>query len=224
MLTQMSEDDWAIAVEVFRAVRSMAGRRGVMTASFWKRCIISPFITSPGEPSGGVWQLEQRVEAVLAAKPAGRLEALFALANLSGTAHLAQMVDSTVVRAHVWRRRKAGQENQALGRSRGGFSTKIHLKTDLEGLAVGFHLTGGEASDSRNFETLLNIGPGIAPRAVVADKGYDAAANREAARERGVCPVIPYRSKHQEEASLFRQGALQKPRADRAGIRQTQAL
>ena len=34
----------------------------------------------------------------------------------------------------------------------------------------------GEASDSRNFETLLDIGPGIAPRAVVADKGYDAAA------------------------------------------------
>ena len=90
-------------------------------------------------------------------------------------------------------RAQRGQASQALGRSRGGFSTKIHMKTDKKGHPIGFYLTGGEASDSRNFETLLDIGPDIAPRTVVADKGYDAAANREAARERGVCPVIPYR-------------------------------
>ena len=63
------------------------------------------------------------------------------------------------------------------------------MKTDKKGHPIGFYLTGGEASDSRNFETLLDIGPDIAPRAVVADKGYDAAANREAARERGVSPL-----------------------------------
>jgi hypothetical protein len=57
----------------------------------------------------------------------------------------------------------------------GGFSTKIHLKTDLDGYPIGFHLTGGEASDSRNFEVLLDLGPDVDPRAVVADKGYDAA-------------------------------------------------
>lgn len=33
----------------------------------------------------------------------------------------------------------------------------------------------------------------MAPRAAVADKGYDAEANRKMARERGICPVIPYR-------------------------------
>jgi hypothetical protein len=33
------------------------------------------------------------------------------------------------------------------------------LKTDFGGLPIAFHLTGGEASDSRNFETLLDIGP-----------------------------------------------------------------
>ena len=59
---------------------------------------------------------------------------------------------------------------------------------------MAFHLTGGEASDSRNFETLLDLGPDIAPRAVVGDKGYDSQANRQAARRRGICPVIPYRS------------------------------
>src|SRR5665811_906288 len=84
--------------------------------------------------------------------------------------------------------------NQALGRSRGGFSTKIHLKTDFGGLPIAFHLTGGEASDSRNFETLLDIGPDINPRAALGDKGYDSKSNREAARQRGICPAIPYLS------------------------------
>jgi hypothetical protein len=56
------------------------------------------------------------------------------------------------------------------------------------------HLTGGEASDSRNFETLLDIGPDINPRAALGDKGYDSKSNREAARHRGICPAIPYRS------------------------------
>ncbi len=41
------------------------------------------------------------------------------------------------------------------------------------------------------------------PRAAVADKGYDAAANREAARERGICPVIPHRSNAKNKPAFF---------------------
>ena len=132
-----------------------------------------------------------------------------------------QMFDSTVVRAHVWAA-GGGQNDQALGRSRGGFSTKIHLKVDLGGLPLAFHLTGGEASDCRNFEILLNLGPDIAPRAVVTDKGYDSKVNRDAARRRGICPVIPYKSNAIERPTFFpkRQGT----RANRADGRQAQAL
>ncbi len=68
------------------------------------------------------------------------------------------------------------------------------MKTDFSGLPIAFHITGGEASDSRNFEVLLDIGPDVTPRAALGDKGYDAKANREAARQRGICPAIPYRS------------------------------
>ncbi len=100
-------------------------------------------------------------------------------------------------------RRKRGQHDQALGRSRGGFSTKIHLKTDFGGLPIAFHLTGGEASDSRNFETLLDIGPDINPRAALGDKGYDFKSNREAARQRGICPAIPYRSNTKDIPTFF---------------------
>jgi transposase len=98
---------------------------------------------------------------------------------------------------------KRGQSNQALGRSRGGFSTKIHLKTDFDGLPIAFHLTGGEASDSRNFETLLDIGPDVTPRAALGDKGYDSKSNREAARRRGVCPAIPHRMNATERPTFF---------------------
>src|SRR6266511_5371352 len=100
-------------------------------------------------------------------------------------------------------RRKRGQHSQALGRLRGGFSTKIHLKTDFGGLPIAFHLTGGEASDSRNFETLLDIGPDINPRAALGDKGYDSKSNREAARQRGICPAIPYRSNTKDIPAFF---------------------
>src|SRR4051794_27548845 len=86
-----------------------------------------------------LWRLSQ----------AGVFEAFFdALAAMSQTAHLVQMFDSTVVRAHVSAAgAKGGQDGQALGRSRGGFSTKIPLKADLDGRPL-FHLTEGQAGDS----------------------------------------------------------------------------
>ena len=79
-------------------------------------------------------------------------------------------------------------------------------------MPLDFHLTGGEASDSRNFEVLLDIGPDIAPRAVLGDKGYDAEANRTAARRRGICPAIPYRKNASAKPKFFPR-ALYKGRA-----------
>ena len=55
-------------------------------------------------------------------------------------------------------------------------------------------MTGGEASDSRHSELLLDIGSDVTPRAAMTDKSFDARSNREAARARGICLVIAYRS------------------------------
>lgn len=55
-------------------------------------------------------------------------------------------------------------------------------------------VTGGEAADSPHFPLLLDLGLDIPPSAAMGDKGYDARANRDAARARGICPVIPYKS------------------------------
>src|SRR5450631_2477077 len=100
-------------------------------------------------------------------------------------------------------RRKRGQQNQALGRSRGGFSCKIHLKTDFNGLPLAFHLTGGEVSDCTQLATSLDIGPDITPRAALTDKGYDSAANRAACRTRRIIPIIPHRSNAKGRPRFF---------------------
>jgi transposase len=155
--------------------------------------------------AGGVRELEQRVEALLAPEPGGGVRGLLRCARR----HEPHRASGSDVRLHRRARprlgggRQRGQDVQALGRSRGGFSTKIHLKVDLDGLPLAFHLTAGEASDSRQFEILLDLGPEITPRAAVGDKGYDAAHNRAAARERGICPVIPYRSTAKARPAFF---------------------
>jgi transposase len=62
---------------------------------------------------------------------------------------------------------------------------------------------GGEASDARHFETLVDIGPDIRPRAAICDKGYASKANREAARKRGIAPVIPHKANEKNKPAFF---------------------
>src|ERR1700676_3334805 len=122
--------------------------------------------------AGGIWQLEQRVEAVLAAEPAGRLRGDAGDFGRDER-HRPPRPDGRFddrARPCLGGRRKRGQHGQALGRSRGGFSTKIHLKTDFNGLPLAFHLTGGEASDSRNFESCSTSVPTSRPGPCSATK------------------------------------------------------
>jgi hypothetical protein len=76
-------------------------------------------------------------------------------------------------------------------------------ETRFRRCAFGFPPDWGEASDSRNFEIPLDIGPKISPRAVLGDQEYDTKANRQAARRRGVCPAIPYRDNAAAKPNFF---------------------
>jgi transposase len=58
-------------------------------------------------------------------------------------------------------------------------------------------------SDTTQFETSLDLGPDITPRVAITDKGYDSRTNREAARARGVTPVIPRRETSKERGRFF---------------------
>jgi transposase len=64
-------------------------------------------------------------------------------------------------------------------------------------------LTPGEASDSTQFETSLDIGPDVRPRIAMTDKGYDSEANRVAALARGISPVIPRRENSKQRGRFF---------------------
>src|SRR5258707_79687 len=63
-----------------------------------------------------------------------------------------------------------GQGEQALGRSRGGFGTKIHVGVSGLGLPVTVVLTPGQAADVTQAEALLQ---GVPAEVVIGDKGYD---------------------------------------------------
>ena len=87
--------------------------------------------------------------------------------------------------------KKAG-EDQAIGRSRGGLSTKIHALVDALGNPIDFFLTGGEAHDLEGADHLL---PSMEADTLIADKAFDADARvLEPLAAAGKTAVIPPRS------------------------------
>ncbi|KAB2688520.1 IS5 family transposase [Brucella tritici] len=155
--------------------------------------------------AGAVRQVEQRVEALRPAEQGGRVRDLLrspCRAVVVGAPDPDVRLDHRA-RPCLGSRRQRGQKGQALGRSRGGFSTKIHLKTDFDGHPIAFDLTGGEKGDAPHFTVLLALGPDVDPRAAVADKGYASKANRQAARLRGIIPVIPRKANEKDKPGFF---------------------
>ncbi len=92
-------------------------------------------------------------------------------------------------------------EDHALGRSRGGYSTKIHVLCDGHGHPLHFHLTAGQAHETTALAPLLEgaderlvdgEGEPIAwPVALAGDKGYRADWIDAFLLELGITPVIP---------------------------------
>jgi len=84
-------------------------------------------------------------------------------------------------------------DQRALGRSRGGFTSKLHRLADALGRPLAFILTGGEAADCKAYDALVGL-PERTPDALLADKGYDADAIRADLADRKIEAVIPGRS------------------------------
>jgi transposase len=93
-------------------------------------------------------------------------------------------------------KKSGGQEAQALGRSRGGFSTKIHIAVDALGNPLRFILTAGQCHDSPQTEALVE---GYSTQALIADKGYDSKDLIEAVKAEGIQAVMPPRSNRREQ-------------------------
>jgi len=95
-------------------------------------------------------------------------------------------------------------DDHALGRSRGGWSTKTHLSVDRIGRPLSVRLTPGQAGDNPQLLPLLDdiavparggVGrPRKRPSTVLADKAYSHPSTRKALRRRGIRIVIPEKS------------------------------
>ena len=93
-------------------------------------------------------------------------------------------------------KKHGGQDQQALGRSRGGFSTKIHIAVDALGNPLRLVLTGGECHDSPQADVLIE---GLPAQAVIADKGYDSDDFIESVTKTGAQAVIPPRKNRKDQ-------------------------
>jgi transposase len=100
-------------------------------------------------------------------------------------------------------KKNGSADDQALGRSRGGFSTKIHERAEGGGKPIVLLVTGGERHESRYLEPLLERGavkrpgrgrPRLRPQRVAGDKGYSYPHIRRYLRRRRIGAVIPTRA------------------------------
>ncbi|WP_327092548.1 IS5 family transposase [Nonomuraea sp. NBC_01738] len=107
-----------------------------------------------------------------------------------------------------------GQAGECLGRSRGGFTTKIHLAADGRCRPLSLLLTPGQHGDSPQMRAILEririprIGPGrprVRPDSVSADKAYSSRANRRYLRGRKIRHTIP--EPRDQQANRRRRGS-----------------
>lgn len=143
------------------------------------------------------------------------LTRLQSLADVTGSITWDLSVDSTVCRAHQHAAgaRKRGDlqkeppggvfiepGDHGLGRSRGGFTAKLHLAVEQGQRPMSIVITAGQRGDSPQFESVLKkvrvprIGPGrprVRPDRVRADKAYASRRNRACLRRRGIRCTIP---------------------------------
>ena len=88
-----------------------------------------------------------------------------------------------------------------MGRSRGGFSTKLHAVVDTKARPIHIALTAGQRHEMIAAEELLEHARG---RALIGDTGYDSTPFLKAIGAKGMKPVIPSRPERPEKYRLVR--------------------
>jgi transposase len=101
------------------------------------------------------------------------------------------MLDATIIRAHACSAGYGDQMEEGLGRSKGGFTSKIHAKVDALGNPLEFIITPGQRSDCTQAKALLQ---NVSNSAVIADKAYDSNEIRQQIADQHSIAIIPPRS------------------------------
>lgn len=112
------------------------------------------------------------------------------------------------------RGKKSDPETEALGRSRGGFSTKLHVRAEGMGKLITFLLTPGQRHDITVAEQLMEQGairrlkggrPRLRPKRISGDKGYNSRRFRMYLRRRGIRNTIPRKDNERRRGPFDRQ-------------------
>lgn len=102
-----------------------------------------------------------------------------------------EFIDGSIVKAHQHSAGATSKENQAIGKSKGGNTTKIHMAAESNGLPIDFEITGGEVHECKvacEFVEQLPVA-----EYTIADKGYNKEELREIIRKKPSIPIIPRR-------------------------------
>ena len=112
----------------------------------------------------------------------------------------ALLMDSTIVRGPFFRsggsQKNGGQQSEALGRSRGGFTTKLNAAVNDAFLPLRFTLTAGARHDVTQAPALMT---GYRCQYIIADAAYDSDALRDTIVAQGAVAVIKPRKNRVEE-------------------------
>ncbi len=224
----LTDEQWAILASLLDALLPVGKKRG-RPRKWTLRQLVDGirFRTRTGCPwrdvpeRYGTWQSVYGLFRAwqLAGTWAAILTALRAAGAEAGLIEWVVSVDSTITRAHQHaagaRRHPEDQieppvgepADHALGRSRGGLSTKVHLAVEQGRKTLATALTPGQAADSPQFVPVLGrirvphrSGPGrprTRPARVLADKAYSARGNRAYLRRRGIPATIPVKADQQ---------------------------
>ncbi len=191
-------------------------QRQVINGILWRLRVGAPWRDVPARY--GPWQT--CYDRFVRWRRDGTWERLLALAqsaaDAAGEITWSICIDGTVVRAHqhaagARRRRSAADRaagvthpaDEALGRSRGGHTTKLHLACDERGRVLSVVVTPGQRHESTQLASVLDAirvprpggrgRPRKRPDHVIADKGYSYPTCRRLLRRRGIAHTIPQR-------------------------------
>jgi len=103
-----------------------------------------------------------------------------------------EFIDASIVKAHQHSTGASSDDNEAIGQSVAGNTTKIHMAVDAFGLPISFILTGGEVHDCKVAPEFVATLPPSSYK--IFDKGYDSEALHEQIRDESCEPIIPRKS------------------------------
>ena len=139
----------------------------------------------------------------------GLFEKILRALNFATNKYLLVQIDSTFCKVHKHglgaHKRNA---TQAIGKSRGGYNTKIHALVNEYFQLIGVVLTGGQIHDSECAITLLST-VNLVGKTVLADKAFNSEKIRVFIQEQGATVCVPDKSnaiiKHNFDAQLYKQ-------------------